>query len=92
MGIMAALIAMLFLPFISCPADAYHSRHAGNASHYKHSHRLLTRSECNLTNNGQQICNTIAEPPALNVIGNRTFAMADSGTIIGSRPGGCPHS
>ena len=92
MGIMAALIAMLFLPFISCPADAYYSRHAGNASHYKHSHRLLTRSECNLTNNGQQICNTIAEPPALNVIGNRTFAMADSGTIIGSRPGGCPHS
>jgi len=50
MSIMAALIAPLFLPFSSCPADAYHSRHARQsyASHYKHSHRLLTHSECNL--------------------------------------------
>lgn len=28
----------------------------------------------------------------LDAVGSRTFASADTGTIIGSRPSGCPHS
>jgi len=31
-------------------------------------------------------------PTNIDAIGNRSFARVDSGTIIGSRPSGCPHS
>ena len=96
-SIMAALVALLFVPFVSSPADAYRSRHSHNqlATHHKHSYRHLARyrtDECVLTNNGQRVCNTTAIAPALNAVGSRTYAMADTGTIIGSRPAGCPHS
>src|SRR5262245_58317382 len=96
-SIMAALVALLFVPFISSPADAYRSRHYRNhaATHHTHAYRLLSRqrtNECALTNDGQRICNTIAGAPAFDAPSSRTFAMADTGTIIGSRPAGCPHS
>jgi hypothetical protein len=96
-SIMAALVALLFVPFVSSPADAYHSRHSRShvVTHHTHVYRHLSRyrsDECVFTNNGQRICNTIATAPALDVVGNRTFAMADTGSIIGSRPAGCPHS
>jgi hypothetical protein len=96
-SIMAALVALLFVPFVSSPADAYHSRHSRNqvATHHNHSYRHLAHygtAECVLTNNGQRLCNTIASAPAFEAVGSKTFAMADTGTIIGSRPAGCPHS
>ena len=99
-SIMAVVIALLFVPFVSAPADAHHSRHSRNhvATHYKHSYRHVShyRSEdCELTNNGRRVCNTNYsnyEPPVLDAAGNRAFAMVDTGTIIGSRPGDCPHA
>ncbi|HXX07320.1 MAG TPA: hypothetical protein VEJ43_04525 [Pseudolabrys sp.] len=30
--------------------------------------------------------------PEFDAAGNRAFAMADTGTVIGARPSGCPHS
>jgi hypothetical protein len=98
-SIMAALIALLFVPFVSSRADAYHSRHSRNhvATYQTHSYRHLARyrtDECVLTNNGQKVCNTTGTTaaPAFESVGARTFAMAGTGTIIGSRPTGCPHS
>jgi hypothetical protein len=95
-SIMAALIALLCVPFVSSPADAYPSRHfrnhaATHHTHYRHLSRHRT-GECALTNDGQRICNTMAAAPAFEAVGSRSFAMADTGTIIGSRPAGCPHS
>jgi len=99
MSIMAILIALLCLPFLSFQADAYPSRHhrshAGH--HYKHFHRNLAyqrSGDCTFTNDGRNICNGSYQAGAsvLDPGGNRTFAMAaDAGSIIGSRPAGCPH-
>jgi hypothetical protein len=62
---------------------------------------------CTLTNDGRRICRgPVADAPVLDADGNRTFAMAnesrvyrnrrlaltDEGSIIGSRPSGCPHA
>ena len=95
-SIMAALVALLFVPFVSSPADAYPSRHSRNhaATHHPHVYRHLSRlrTECVLTNDGQRVCNTLATAPAFDAPASRTFAMANTGTIIGSRPAGCPHS
>src|SRR5215467_3052876 len=63
-SIMAALIALLFVPFVASPADAYHSRHSRNhVATHQHSYRHLARyrtDECILTNNGQRVCNITA--------------------------------
>ena len=63
--------------------------------------------DCTLTNNGRRICRgPVADVPVLDADGNRTFAMADEsrvyrnhrlaltdeGSIIGTRPSGCPHA
>ena len=56
---------------------------------------------CTLTNEGRRVCmgaaphTAMAAVPATSVIddvGNRGYAMADEGRIIGSRPSGCPHA
>ena len=98
-SIMATLIVLLFVSFVSSPADAYHSQHSRHhiANYQTHSYRHLARyrtDECVLTNNGQKVCNTTATTtaPAFESVGPRAFAMAGTGTIIGSRPAGCPHS
>ena len=98
MGIMAILVALLFLPFVSSQADAYPSRHyrSHTGHHHKHFNRHLTyqrAGECSLTNDGRSVCyasyQSMGTP--LDAVGNRSFARADAGTIIGSRPAGCPH-
>src|SRR5262245_1282599 len=94
-SIVAILIALLCVPFVSSLADAYHSRrHAG---HHKHFYRQLayqSAGNCAFTNDGRQACNAGYQyaGPAITDLGNRTFARVDTGTIIGSRPSGCPHS
>jgi hypothetical protein len=100
---MAVVIALLFVPFVSASADAHHTRHSRNhvAAQHKHSYRHLSQhraNECVFTNDGRRVCNgnytnyPNYEPPVLDAAGNRTFAMVDTGTIIGSRPGDCPHA
>jgi hypothetical protein len=95
LSIMAIVTASLLLPFISSPADAYHSRH------FRHHHTIyeLDRQqtyrapgECIFTNDGRGVCHRVTARPELDPAGNRTFAMADTGSVIGSRPSGCPHS
>jgi hypothetical protein len=89
-GIMGMLTALLLVTFVSAPTNAYHSRRG-----YHHSQHLSYSGSdaCAFTNDGRQVCNTnYQSAPALDAAGNRTFAMADTGTIIGSRPSGCPHS
>jgi len=64
--------------------------------------------DCTLTNNGRRVCRgPVTDAPVVDADGNRTFAMADEsriyrhhrlaltddeGSIIGSRPSGCPHA
>jgi len=96
-SIMAILFALLFVPFLSSAAGAYHSRHSrGHAGHHQHRQFSYRDSDgCTFTNDGRRICNTNFQsmpPTNIDAIGNRSFARVDSGTIIGSRPGGCPHS
>ncbi len=102
MSIMAAIVALLLIPVLSSPAAAYHSRHTRHhfSSHHKHFYPRLSRyrsDECVLTNSGRRVCNASYQAPVVDAAvvdatGNRTFAMADAETIIGSRPSGCPHS
>ena len=100
MIVMAILVALLCVPFLTSAADAYHSRHARSHAghHQKHFYRQLagqSSADCALTNDGRGICNTnyqSAGPAIIDAVGKRSFAMADRGTIIGSRPSGCPHS
>src|SRR4029078_4878622 len=88
-GIMGMLITLLLTAFVSSPADAYHSRLC---------HHLSYRGAdvCTFTNDGRSVCGTGASyrtsaTPAVDAVGNRTYAMAETGTIIGSRPAGCPN-
>jgi hypothetical protein len=96
MNIMASLVALLFLPLVTSTADAQHSRHSRHfAAHQKHHYRHFARyrsDDCVFTNNGQRICNMITQAPMLDSVGSRTFAMAETGSVIGSRPSGCPHA
>jgi len=101
LSIMAILIASFLLPFISSPADAYNSRHFRQRQAGHEFDRQLTYrgpTECIFTNDGRRVCHGIVARPELNArpefdaAGNRAFAMADTGTVIGARPSGCPHS
>jgi hypothetical protein len=92
-GIMGMLITLLLTAFISSPADAYHSRRG-----HHHSQHLSYRGAdaCTFTNDGRSVCGTGASyrtsaTPAVDAVGNRTYAMAETGSIIGSRPAGCPN-
>jgi hypothetical protein len=94
-GIMGMLIVLVLVTFASTPANAYHSRRGYN--HHHNSQHLSYRGTdaCAFTMIGRQVCNMkyqALQPTVPNAAGNRTFAMSDVGTIIGSRPSDCPHS
>jgi len=95
-SIMGILVVLLFLPFISSPADAYHSRHGHYAVHeFGRQPTYRGAGECIFTNDGRRVCNGVSGVVArseLDAAGNRAFAMIDAGSVIGSRPSGCPHS
>ncbi len=94
LGVPAAIFLMAF----SNPAAARHRHH-----HHHHSYRSAHASGCTLTNNGRQRCGPSVRTVrrarivrgrrayALDVNGNRV-ARAGQGTVIGGRPGGCPHA
>lgn len=56
---------------------------------------------CTVTNEGRRVCmgaapqTAMAAVPGTSVVddvGNRGYAMADEGRVIGTRPSGCPHA
>ena len=92
-GIMGMLITLLLTTFVSSPADAYHSRRGHHHNQYV-SYRGV--DACTFTNDGRSMCGASANyrtsaTPALDPVGNRAFARAETGTVIGSRPAGCPY-
>lgn len=57
-------------------------------------------ADCISTNEGRRVCGgaapgaamaAVSYAPVVDAAGNRAYAMADAGQIIGSRPSGCPH-
>jgi len=90
LSIMGALIASLLITLAAQPAEAYSS---------KRHHQIgqlgdRQSGQCSLTNDGRQVCGgAIANRAAVvDAASNRTVRVADQGTIIGTRPEGCPHT
>jgi hypothetical protein len=88
----ASLGAVLIACFMVQPASARHLKH--------HRPAVQAVDNCVMTNEGRRICGEAAHldsTTALNgttvrLAGRRSYALVDQGTIIGSRPDGCPHS
>ena len=90
-GVMGMLITLLLITFVSSTANAYHSRRG-----HHHNQQISYRGSdaCMLTNDGRSVCNAsyrTSAPRTLDAAGNRTFAMAETGSVIGSRPADCPN-
>jgi hypothetical protein len=86
LNIMAVPIALLLVACVT-PAEAYRAK------------RQQASGTCSFTNDGRQVCGeavagrVAAERVAVvDAAGNRAVRAADDGTVIGSRPSGCPHS
>lgn len=82
--IMGALSVLLLLG-LNCQAHAFHR-------HHRHSAAVATGG-CSLTNDGHVNCavGEQAHAPAIDANGT-PVARAEEGSIIGSRPDGCPRS
>jgi hypothetical protein len=84
-----APIALLVAACVTQPAEAYRVKRHDTQS-----------GTCSLTNDGRQVCGgavagraTIPDVAgARAATGNRVVLASNEGTIIGSRPSGCPHS
>lgn len=85
LNIVGALIALLLATFVAQPAEAYTKRQAKHVSQ---------SGDCSYTNDGRQVCGGTIEnrATASDATANRTVLAADQGTIIGTRPEGCPHT
>ena len=90
LSIMGALIASLLITLAAQPAEAYSS---------KRHHQIgqlgdRQSGQCSLTNDGRQVCGgAIANRAAVvDAASNRTIRVVDQGTIIGTRPEGCPRT
>lgn len=68
-----------------------HARHAANRG----------VADCTFSNEGRRVCDgavpqaamaAVHNIPVVDAAGNRAYAMADTGQVIGGRPGGCPHA
>ena len=89
-SITGALIALLLAAFVAQPAEAYQAKR----------HHQIGQSgdrqsgQCSLTNDGRQVCGgaIATRAAASDTVANRTVRVADQGTIIGTRPEGCPHT
>ncbi|HUL89403.1 MAG TPA: hypothetical protein VLU23_14635 [Pseudolabrys sp.] len=83
LNIMAAPIALLLVACVT-PAEAYRAKRV----------QASQPGSCSFTNDGRQVCGgAVAERVAVvDATGNRAVRAADDGTVIGSRPSGCPHS
>jgi hypothetical protein len=68
----------------------------------RHARHATSRraADCTFTNEGRRVCGgaasqaamaAVPEIPVVDADGNRAYATADAGQIIGGRPGDCPH-
>ncbi|HZT26791.1 MAG TPA: hypothetical protein VFA57_13915 [Pseudolabrys sp.] len=97
-SIIMAALSVLLLTVVNFPAHARHHHHYRHHS-YRHLDAYNSPGGCVLTNNGRQVCGAgfqaraaVAAPAAV-IDGNGSrVAYADSGTVIGARPAGCPHA
>jgi len=84
---------------------AYAADHAAPARSVRHQRARPAHAarggDCILTNEGRRICMGAAprsamaatpDVPVVDAAGNRAYAMADDGRIIGARPSDCPHA
>ena len=84
--IAAAPAACMLVFGLVQPAEAFHKKPNAGAGRQTHA--------CVLNNNGKEICQSGHRPHRRRVIdsnGNRIRRLSHAGTIIGSRPAGCPH-
>jgi len=89
-GIVGMLITLFLTAFVSSPADARRGHHHNQYVSYRGT------DACTFTNDGRSMCGASANyrtsaTPALDPVGNRAFARAKTGTVISSRPAGCPN-
>jgi len=79
-------LSVLLLIALNLPAHATHRHHHRFTAAYR-------SGGCLLTNDGRTNCapNAQASAPVMDANGT-AVAAADGGSIIGSRPDGCPHS
>ena len=99
--IMGAPIALLLVVCLNHPADARHRHGFSQGSHHhvayrlRHSPARMSDAGCKFTDEGRTICGAAFQPnqaAAFDDSGNRAYASADQGTVIGARPAGCPHA
>lgn len=99
---MGAAIALLLATLVAQPAEAYHSkrhhsysRQAGGCSYTNDGRQVCGGAIANRTAAFDATGNDVAlasRAAVVDATGNRAVLAADAGTIIGSRPSGCPHS
>ena len=95
LSIMGASIVLLLSSFTSIPAIAHPSKRHHHRHHYVYPNANITHAQqdlCVLTNNGRRICGPHRETLRTDRLEIRRRSVADAGTIIGSRPAGCPHA
>jgi hypothetical protein len=98
--VMGASVVLLLIAILNQPADARH-RHGiyQRSDHHvsvkvRHARKRMSDAGCKFTNEGREMCGPAfqrnREP--VDDSGNRAYAAADQGTVIGARPDGCPHA
>ena len=95
-NVSGAAIAWLLIALASSSAEAHHSKH----HHFSHHHVYRSYAPtqqfgmCTFTNDGRQMCGrrVARYPQVMDAAGNAMIPASDEGTIIGSRPSGCPHA
>jgi hypothetical protein len=95
MSIMGTSIALLVFSFATHPAIAHNSKHHHHRHHHAYQNAAVTPAPenfCVFTNEGRQICGSYRETRRADRPESRVRSAADGGTIIGSRPAGCPHA
>lgn len=78
---MMGALSVLLLLVLNCPAHAFHRHHRHSAA--------ASAGGCVATNDGRMNCFASAQVIDAN---GTPVASADGGTVIGSRPDGCPHA
>lgn len=99
--VMGAPVVLLLIVCLNQPADARH-RHGiyQRSDHHvsvriRHARVRMSDAGCQFTDEGRTICGAGFQPNQMAAVdgsGNRAYASADQGTVIGRRPEGCPHA
>lgn len=98
--VMGALVVLLLIACVNPPAEARHWHGYYQRSEHqlsvrsRHARVRMSEAGCKFTNEGREMCGPGFQPglQAVDDSGNRAYALADQGTVIGARPEGCPHA